>query len=120
MINLEAQNVVVLVFAMQECPACEHYLPRLVAEAENLNAQLKGVSFVVNPETQPPAGVIPILVFDAAATDAAVQQIADRYEVQATPTTVIAVRGPGSFKVEGSLANNQIQWLLLMATEAAK
>ncbi len=120
--NLESQNVVVYVFAMHECPACEHFLPRFIAEAEALNATLapQGISFVVNPMTQPPPRSIPILVFDAAAQDDAVQKLADRYSVTATPTTIVATRGPGSFKCEGSLANNQIQWLLLMASEAGK
>lgn len=122
MINLGEQNVVVIVFAMRDCPACEHYLPRFTAEAQALNGQLaaQGVSFVINPETQPPPGTIPVLVYDAAADDAEVQKLADRFGVQATPTTIIAARGPGSFKVEGSLANNQIQWVLLMASEAAR
>lgn len=120
MINLDAQNVVVLVFAMHGCPACDHYLPRFTSEAAALSRQLagQGTAFVINPETQPPPGVIPVLVFDAAAEDADVQKLADRFGVQATPTTVVAARGPGSFKVEGSLANNQIQWVLLMASEA--
>lgn len=119
MINLEEQKVVVFVFAMHGCPACDHYLPRFTAEADALNKQLgeQGVAFVVNPEMQPPAGTIPVFVFDAAAQDAEVQKLADKFGVTATPTTVLAVRGPGTFKVEGSLANNQIQWILMMATE---
>lgn len=122
MIRLDEQKVVVLVFAMHGCPACDHYLPRFITEADALSRQLapQGIAFVVNPEAQPPAGTIPVLVFDAAADDAEVQKLADRFGVQATPTTVVAARGPGSFKVEGSLANNQIQWVLLMASEAAR
>lgn len=119
-IKLDDQQVVVLVFAMHECPACEHYLPRFVAEANALNQRLaaQGVEFVINPEAQPAPHVIPVLVFDAAAPDPEVQKIADRFGVTATPTTIVATRGPGSFKLEGSLANNQIQWVLLMASEA--
>ncbi len=122
MIDLDAQQVVVIVFAMHDCPACEHYLPRFTHEAAQLSAQLseRGCSFVVNPETQPPQGVIPVFVFDAASDDAAVQKLADRFGVTATPTTIVAVRGPGSFKIEGSLANNQIQWVLVMASEASR
>ena len=122
MIKLDEQNVVVLVFAMDGCPACHHYVPRVIAEANALNGVLaqQGRSFVVNPETQPEPGQIPILLFDAAADNAEVQAIADRFNVQATPTTVVATRGPGSMKLEGSLANNQIQWALFMAAEASK
>lgn len=118
MINLEAQKVIVIVFGMEGCGACEHYIPRLAAEAQSLTQQ--GFSFVVNPTDQPPADTVPILVYDAASQDAELQKLADRFNVQATPTTVIAARGPGSFKVEGNLATNQIQWVLMMAHEVNK
>jgi thiol-disulfide isomerase/thioredoxin len=118
MINLEAQKVVVLVFGMDGCPACEHYIPRLAAEAQGLTEQ--GFPFSVNPEVQPTADTVPILVYDAASPDAEVQKLADRFNVTATPTTVIATRGPGSAKYEGNLATNQIQWVLMMAHEVNK
>jgi len=121
-VDLSACKVVVYVFAMDGCPACEHYLPRFTAEAQMLNEQFQRegqhTRFWINPEVSPPAGVIPVFVYDAASPDANVQALADQFGVQATPTTVIAVRGPGSFKCEGSLANNQIRWILLMASEA--
>lgn len=115
MIDLAQTNVVVIVFGMEGCGACEHYIPRLKTEAEQL--ALQGFPFVVQPTSLIP-GQIPILFYDAASDDKTVQQLADRYEVHATPTTIVAARGPGSFKAEGSLANNQIQWLLMMASEA--
>lgn len=118
MINLESQKVVVFVFAMHQCPACEHFLPRFTAEANALAAQ--GITFVINPDEQPPPGAIPVFVYDAATEDPEVQKLADRFGVSATPTTIVAAKGPGSFKCEGSMANNQIQWLLLMASEANK
>lgn len=118
-ISLESQRAVVLVFAMHECPACESYLPRVVSEIQTLNAQLapQGMGFVVNPESQPPAGTVPVFFYDAASPDPEVQKLADRFEVTATPTTVVAARGTGAFKLEGSIANNQIQWVLMMAAE---
>jgi thiol-disulfide isomerase/thioredoxin len=117
-INLDGTKVVVFVFGMEGCPACEHYIPRLQNEATQLAAQ--GFPFVVDPQGPIAPGAIPILFYDAASEDKSVQQLADRYQVHATPTTIVAARGPGSFKVEGSLANNQIQWLLMMAGEANK
>ena len=116
MIDLANTKVVVIVFGMEGCGACEHYIPRLKAEATQLAAQ--GFPFVVEPMTQLAPMQIPIMFYDAASEDKSVQQLADRYEVHATPTTIVAVRGPGSYKAEGSLANNQIQWLLMMANEA--
>lgn len=114
-IDLNGQRVVIAIFAMGECPACENYLPRFVAEAEALREQ-QGLPFVVYQQGQPlTPDAIPILIFDAASPDVDVQAFADRYEVKATPTTLVLHRGAGSFKTEGSLANNQIQWLLFMA-----
>ena len=115
-IDLNQHRVAIFVFAMHECPACEHFVPRLVEQVATLQAQ--GVPLVVVDEgvaVQP--GSIPVLVYDAASEDPAVQKLADRFQVEATPTTVVVAR-QGSFKCEGSLANNQILWLLNMATEA--
>jgi thiol-disulfide isomerase/thioredoxin len=116
-IDIGNQKVVVIVFAMGECPACEAYLPRLLAEAEQLKAHAYPFVVYVPGQTISPRA-IPLVVYDAASPDPAIQALADRFEVSATPTTLVLMRGPGSFKVEGSLANNQISWLLNMANEA--
>ena len=116
MIDLAQTNVVVIVFGMEGCGACEHYIPRLINEANQLAAQ--GFPFVVEPAAPLVPGQIPIMLYDAASDDKGVIELADRYKVHATPTTIVMMRGPGSFKCEGSLANNQIQWLLMMASEA--
>jgi thioredoxin-related protein len=115
--GLETQKIAIIVFGMDGCPACEHYIPRLVTEAETLRG--RGYPFVVyQPGITLAPNAIPIVLYDAASADADVQQLADRFAVEATPTTILAARGPGSFKVEGNLANNQIVWLLMMALEA--
>lgn len=119
MFALDEQKVVVIVFGMQGCGACEHYIPRLVNEVTQLGHQ--GYSFVVGGGEVPiPPGSIPVFIYDAASPDSSVQKLADRFGVTATPTTIVACRGPGSFKLEGSLADNQIHWLLMMADEASK
>jgi thiol-disulfide isomerase/thioredoxin len=116
LVALDAQNVIILVFAMDGCPACEHYVPRLLSEAEALRAE--GYPFVVYTPGMPLAPrTIPIVIYDAATPDSDVQKLADRYAVRATPTTIVVTRGSGGFKCEGSLANNQARWLLLMANE---
>lgn len=115
--SLDNHKVAVVVFAMGECPACEHYLPRFVAEVEALRAQ--NYPFLVwAPGAAIPQGSIPILIYDAASPDVDVQKLADRFKVEATPTTIVMSRGAGSFKCEGGLANNQISWVLMMALEA--
>lgn len=103
---------------MGECPACENYLPRFIAEVEALKQQ--GYPFIIHEPDQPiPQGSIPVLIYDAASLNVDVQQFADKYQVTATPTTLVLTRGTGSFKAEGSLANNQIQWILMMAQGAS-
>jgi len=100
---------------MEGCPACDHYVPRLTAHAREL--KVHGYPFVVHEMGEKiPAGSIPIALYDAASEDPDVQKLADRFEVTATPTTIVLSRG-GSFKIEGSIADNQILWLLNMANE---
>lgn len=116
LIDLNQHSVAILVFAMHECPACEHYVPRLVEQVGVMRD--RGAPLVVYDEgvTVDP-GSIPVLVYDAASPSADVQKLADRFQVEATPTTIVLAK-QGSFKCEGNLANNQILWLLNMANEA--
>lgn len=84
--DLSQANVVVLVFVMDGCSACDEYLPVFKK--------------IAAPYKQ--AG-IPILIYDIGddAPDA-VDALAERFGVEATPTTVVARRGlPGYLKVEG-------------------
>jgi thiol-disulfide isomerase/thioredoxin len=111
--DLTPHKVVVIVFAMPECGACEAYIPRLAARAGK-----HAGAFQVYPSTRPRAAAIPILVYDVASPDRDVQALADRYAVSATPTTLVLRRGPGSFKVEGGLDDAQIDHLLHIAREA--
>ena len=97
--ELSQANVVVIVFVMDGCGACKHYLPRLHRVAEPYRR----------------AG-IPILVYDAASADQRVQDLADRFKVTATPTTIVAKRGPGFLRVEGSIADEEIRELMDIAS----
>lgn len=119
MLDLSNHGSAIIVFAMEGCGACDHYVPRLVAQAEQLKAQ--GYPFVVYQEGMAVhRGAIPILLYDAASPDVDVQRLADRFHVQATPSTILVTRGEGAFKCEGALANNQIDWILMMANETNK
>jgi thiol-disulfide isomerase/thioredoxin len=114
--DLSAHRAAVIVFAMEGCGACEHYVPRLIAKAQELNAH--GYRFTVYEVGKAiPRGSIPILLYDAASLEPEIQKLADRFAVEATPTTIVLSQGPGSFKVEGNLADNQITWVLNMANE---
>jgi hypothetical protein len=118
-INLSKHSAAVLVFAMEGCGACDHYVPRLVAKVEELKRH--GYPFVVYSEgVKLGQNAIPVLLCDAASPEPEVQKLADRFEISATPSTVVLARGEGSFKVEGNLADNQIVWVLNMANEVNK
>lgn len=113
-VDLSPYNVVIIVFAMPECGACETYLPRLIERS-----QAHGAPFEVFDGGRAPAkGRVPILTYDVASDDKAVQQFADQYQVTSTPTTLVLRRGPGSFKLEGALSPGQIDYVLAVAKEA--
>ena len=111
MIDLAPHQAVIVVFGMAECPACEGYIPRLVDKA-----MARGKIFHIYEPGQPiPKGKIPVLIYDAMSPDEGVQELADRYRVEATPSTLVLLRGPGSCKIEGSIDDNQIDHLLDLA-----
>jgi hypothetical protein len=119
MVDLSSHPAAVIVFAMEGCGACSHYVPRLVAKVEELKGH--GYPFVVLSEGMKlPRGAIPIILCDASSPEPEVQKLADRFEISATPSTVVLAQGEGSFKVEGNLADNQIVWVLNMANEVNK
>jgi len=96
--NSPQPPVVVVVFVMSGCPACEEYLPRFQR--------------IAAPYMQ--AGV-PVLVYDAASEDQRIQSLADRWGVEATPTTIVARHGPGMLKEEGAIDDHGIKTLMDVA-----
>jgi hypothetical protein len=50
---------------------------------------------------------LPVVVYDAA--DDNIQQLADRWDIEATPTTVVALHGPGLMKEIGALNDEDIR-----------
>ena len=97
-LDLTNANVIVIVFVMDGCPACENYLPRFKR--------------IAKPYSK--AG-IQIAVFDANSKDDRVQDFADRINVRATPTTAVLPRGQGLVKVEGAVDDATIKQLLDLA-----
>lgn len=112
--DLTPYKVVIIVFGMPGCGACEAYLPRFSARAARHGRRLH----VYRPGRPVPAGAVPILVYDAASPDEGVQDLANRYAISSTPSTLVLRRGPGAFKVEGNLSDAQIDHLLGLALEA--
>lgn len=98
MTDVSNERVLVIVFGMTDCPACEEYIPRFMARARPF--QTNGV---------------PVFVYDVASPDPRLQAFADRYEISGTPTTLVLPRGKGFIKVEGVLDDHQIDDLLRKA-----
>jgi thiol-disulfide isomerase/thioredoxin len=98
MIDLRNERVLVALFVQAGCPACEEFHPRFDRLADRYKR----------------AGM-PIMVYDAAAKDPGLIAFMDKYQVYATPTLLILKRGPGSYKVEGSLDDETIEETLMMA-----
>jgi thioredoxin-like negative regulator of GroEL len=118
-IDLTPCNVVVFVFGMPECPACENYIPRFVAAVAA--RQAKREPFIVcedgdaEPQLQP--GLVPVVFLDVATDDKTIQDLADRLHVSGTPATVVMTRGAGSARFEGALPGGNIEQILDMALE---
>jgi hypothetical protein len=104
-----------IVFAMESCPMCHEYVPRLLARVEAYRAS--GAPLVVHDEGDAvPPGSIPVLIYDVAAPDPALQALATQFEANSMPATIALVRGHGAFKSEGSLGEYQIDQLLDLVT----
>lgn len=107
-------SVLIIVFGMPDCGACEEYVPRLLKRVGELQRQ--GYRFTIyEPGKAIAAGSIPVLVYDVASEDSELQALADRYSVNATPTTIVQSRGGNAFKAEGALDAKQIDALLGLA-----
>jgi thiol-disulfide isomerase/thioredoxin len=89
-------NAVVVVFAMKECPACADYMPRFQAVASQF------------------AGRVGYQILDANAPG--VQALAERFNIEATPTTLVLRRPVGAIKAEGSLSDGEILHLFNVAS----
>jgi len=109
-VDLTLYSVVIIIFKMEGCGACEGYMPRLVAH-------LSRPFYLYEGRKIPPTG-IPVLVYDAASEDPKVQQLANRYAIHDMPATLVLRRGQGAFKVEGALDDAQIDYMLQLAREA--
>lgn len=112
--DLDHIPLLVVVFAMPECGACEAYLPRFERKVNH-----DGAFQFYWPEATMDGHKIPVFVFDVSSASPKVQQFADRFAVSATPTTVVVKRPGGVLKAEGSLSDAQIDALLGLAKQHA-
>lgn len=98
--DLSNENVVVILFKMEGCPACEEYEPRFQRIAE------------------PYQGHFPILIFDV--TDPTMQAVADRLKVYGLPATFVLRRPVGLIRAEGNIDDHELAWMLDAAAREAQ
>jgi len=116
MTDLRNTKVLIAVFAMPGCGACDEYLPRFGRQVRRF--QQAGAPFHIwHPGDEIVPGMIPVLIYDAAADNAELQAFADRLKIVATPTTAMLTR-PSVVKVEGAIDDAQIEQLLRSAAVA--
>lgn len=111
--NVAHCPAVIVVFAMEGCPACEEYKPRL--EREIRRWQASGAPFVFGDQDQAfTSAQIPVLLIDAQA--ARMQGLADTYEIEQLPTTILFRRQAHPQTLIGALDDRQIYGLLQAAS----
>ncbi len=114
--DLRNTRVIVVVWAMPGCGACDDYLPKFLARVDAFNQN--GAPFLVwSPGKAIAPGQIPVLLYDAASTDAELQDFADKLKVTATPTTCVLTHWNTS-KIEGAVPEDQIDEILMAAQSA--
>jgi thiol-disulfide isomerase/thioredoxin len=87
-------SCIVVVFGQPDCPACSDYAPRFQAVAQQF-PQVPTVLLDINSPQN--------------------QDMANRYQLVATPTTLVLRRPVGVIKAEGALDDGEIQQLFALA-----
>jgi thiol-disulfide isomerase/thioredoxin len=115
--NVAHCPAVIVVFAMPGCSACDDFKPRLEREVQRW--QQNGAPFVfAEPDREFAAHEIPVLLLDAQSTNAQIQGLADEFDVQGLPTTLLFRRNAQPDTFLGAIDDRQIYDLLLSATQA--
>lgn len=99
-------NVVVALFTIPGCEACEEYKPRFERAVQHYRQQVPALQHV------------PVFMYDA--NDPRCAEIATRLNVHNVPVTFVLRRPSGLVRIEGGVPDSQIAWLLgIAAREAA-
>jgi|SRR5882672_8862974 len=107
---LDNTKVVIIVFAMHGCPACQDFLPRFYNQIEGY--QKMGHPFVVYQGEALAKGQIPVMVYDSTSQEKSLQDFANLHHVENLPTTLLLPKVGHSMRFEGALSNEQIYTLL--------
>lgn len=105
----------VIVFVMPGCGACEEYKPRF---EKQVDAFCSATPMFWYRSGAIPHGQIPVLLLNAASTDPSIADLADQYQIQAVPATLLLTRNARPVKLEGSLDDQQVYDLLVSAVYA--
>jgi thioredoxin-like negative regulator of GroEL len=92
-------RVVVVLFTIAGCEACEEYKPRFQRVARNYQQH------------------VPIVMLDA--NDPRCADLAQRLNVMNVPATFALRRPTGMIRIEGAIPDSQIAWLLSIAAREA-
>lgn len=102
---------VIVVFAMEGCPACEEYKPRLEREIQRWQAA-RAPFVLAQPEQTFTAAQVPVILLDAQSSNPQIQALADAHAIEGLPTTILFKRNAYPRKFEGALDDAQIYDLL--------
>ncbi len=114
--DLSRCRAVIIVFAMDGCPYCDEFQPRLDHQLRAFRAH--GTPFEYYDGGAITRGSIPVIVLDGASQDAQIQSIADQHKVSGMPTTILFTHNARPMKLEGALDDGQIYDLLVRAAHA--
>ena len=118
MIDLGHTRVLLVVFGMPGCGACDEFVPKFLQQVEAYKQ--RGVPFRVisasDKKVEP--GEIPVMLYDAAADNEGLQDFADKLGISATPTTCMLTRWSGTTKIEGAISPAEVDGLLQAAVRA--
>lgn len=93
-------KVVVVVFTLENCPACMHYKPRFRRIASAYSR------------------CVPIVMADV--NDPRFTALADRLAVREVPATFVLRRPHGVLRLVGNVPDDQIRWLLDLAVRESR
>jgi hypothetical protein len=116
MVDLRNTSVLIVVWAMPGCGACDQYLPEFTKRVNALKKRGAPLHIYQPGDVLEP-GQIPVMFYDAAAENEELQAFADKLGVTATPTTCVMTKR-GTTKVEGAIPPGDIDKLLVDALNA--
>ena len=132
MFDLSPYRVLIAVFGMPECPACEAYIPRLVERVEALRAAGAKISIYDPTSTTPvPTDSALVVIYDVSSEDASVQtgapedrilvvrtalmeslgsEIILHFPVDAEPYSIMEAEFEGDDAIKAVLIGGNVAW----------